>query len=79
MLSYLIGIISPNTIENRLPRDEKTDRHEDNRWNRKQRKNLKKPTLAVVNDGPPDTEYLHYRLNLERVSQKSSLLPAHIR
>ena len=29
MVSYLIGITSPNTIKNRLPTDEKTDRHED--------------------------------------------------
>ena len=50
-----------------------------NRWTQKQRKNLKKPTLSVVNAGPPDTEYLPYPLNIEGVTQKSSLLPAHIR
>ena len=79
MLSYLIGIISPNTIENRLPTDEKTDRHEDKQMDRKTKKNFKKPTLPVVSAGPPDTESLHYPLNLEVVSQKGSLLRAHIR
>ena len=79
MLSYLIGKLSPKNIENRLPTDEKTDRHEDKQMDTKNRKNLKKPTLSVVNARPPDTEYLHYPLNLEGVSQKNSLLPAHIR
>ena len=49
-----------------------------NRWTQKQRKNIKKPTLPVVNVGPPDTEYLYYPLNLEGDTQKGSLLPAHI-
>ena len=79
MLSYLIGIISPNTIENRLLTDEKSDRHEDQHMDKKTKKNLKKPTLSVVNAGPPDTEYLHYPLNVEGVIQKSSLLRTHIR
>ena len=79
MLSYLIGIISPKILENRLPNNEKTDRHEENRWPQKQRKNLKKPTLSVVNVGPPDKEYLHYPLDVEGVTQKNSLLRAHIR
>ena len=48
------------------------------RWTQKQRKNLKKPTLSGVKAGPPDTEYLHYPINVERVTQKSSFLPAHI-
>ena len=79
MLSYLVLIISPKRLENTLHTDEKSDRHEDKRWPQKQRKNLKKPTLSGVNAGPPDTEYLHYPLNVERVTQKSSLFPAHIR
>ena len=39
----------------------------------------KKPKLTVVNDGPLDTEYLHYPLDVEGVTLKGSLLPAHIR
>ena len=45
----------------------------------KKSKNLKKPTLSVVNAGPPDTEYLYYPLDREGVTLKGSLLPAHIR
>ena len=50
-----------------------------NSWTQKQRKILKKPTLSVINAGPPDTEYLYYPLNMEGVTQKRSLLPAYIR
>ena len=50
-----------------------------NRWTQKQRKNLKKPILSVVNACPPDTKCLHYPRNVEGVTQKSSLLRAHIR
>ena len=47
---------------------------------RKQKsKNLKKPTMSVVNAGPPDTEYLYYALDVEGITLKRSLLPAHIR
>ena len=45
----------------------------------KKSKNLKKPTLPVVNAGPPDTEYMYYPLDEEGVTLKDSLLPAHIR
>ena len=45
----------------------------------KKSKNLKTPTLSVVNPGPPDTEYPYYPLNVEGVTLKGSLLPAHIR
>ena len=45
----------------------------------KKSKNLKKPTLSVVNAGPPDTEYLYYPLDVEGVTLKSSLFPAHVR
>ena len=48
------------------------------RWTQKQRKNFKKPTLSAVNTGPTDTEYLCDPLNLVGVTQKGSLLPAHI-
>ena len=47
------------------------------RWAQKQKKSLK--TNTVVNAGPPDTEYLYYPLNVEGITQKGSLLPAHIR
>ena len=49
------------------------------RWTQKQRKKMKKPTLSLVNAGPPDTEYLYYPLNVEGATQKASLLPAYIR
>ena len=42
-------------------------------------KNLKKPTLSIVNAGPPDTEYVYYPLHVEGVTLKGSLLPANIR
>ena len=42
MLSYLIGKISPKTIENRLPTDEKTDRHEDKQMDTKTKKKSSK-------------------------------------
>ena len=45
----------------------------------KKSKNLKKPTMSVVNAGPPDREYLYYPLDVEGVTLKDSLLPAHIR
>ena len=48
-----------------------------NRWTQKQKKSLK--TKTAVNAGPPDTEYLYYPLIAEGVTQKGSLLPAHIR
>ena len=34
--------------------------------------------MSVVNVGPPDTEYLYYPLEVEGVTLKGSLLPAHI-
>ena len=42
-------------------------------------KNLKKPTLPVVNAGLRDTEYLYDPLDMEGVTLKGSSLPAHIR
>ena len=42
-------------------------------------KNMKKPTMSVVNAGSSDTEYLYYPLDVEGVTLKGSLLPAHIR
>ena len=34
----------------------------------KKSKNLKKPTLFVVNAGPPDAEYLYNLLDMEGVT-----------
>ena len=46
----------------------------------KKSKDLKKPTLSVVNAGPPHTEYLYYYpLDVEGVNLRGSLLPAHAR
>ena len=79
MLSYLIVIIISKRLENRWCTEEKTDQHVDKQMDTKTKKNVKKPTLSGVNAAPPATEYLHYPLNVECVTQKSSLLPAHIR
>ena len=54
-------------IANR-PTEQQTDWHIDKLMN-----------TTVVNAGPPDTEYLYYPLDVEGVTLKSSLLPAHIR
>ena len=35
----------------------------------------KKPSLSIVNAGPPDIMYLYYPLNVEGVTLMGSLLP----
>ena len=75
MLGYLIVIIRPKNIENRLHTDKNTDWLEDTQT-KKQIKNIQKPTAYVANAGTPDTEYLYFPLNVEGVTQKGSLLPA---
>ena len=77
MLSYLIGIIRPKKFENRLYSEKKMSDMKTQRWTQKQRKNLKKPTLSTLT--VPQVDYLYYSLNVEGVTQKGSLLPAHIR
>ena len=47
---------------------------ETNRWTQKS-KNLYKTNTAVVNAGPPDTQYLYYQLDVEDVTLMGSLLP----
>ena len=79
MLSYLIVILSFKKLENILHQNEKTDWHEDKQLDTKTKKNLKKRTLPVASAGPPDTEYPHYPLNVDSVTQKHSLLPDYIR
>ena len=78
-MSYLTVILSLEKLDNRLHKNEKTDWNEDKQLDTKTKKNIKKPTLSVVNAGPPDTEYLYYPLNLEGVIQKGSFLAAYIR
>ena len=41
-------------------------------WTQKS-KNLNKPSMSVVNAGPPDTEYLYYPLDVEGVTLIGSL------
>ena len=65
--------INVRWIANR-PTDTQTDWHKGKQMNTK--KNLKRPTLPVVNARPPDTEYLYYPLDVEGVTLKGSLLPA---
>ena len=48
-------------------------------YKHKKNKYLKKPTMSVVNAGPPDTECLYYPLDVEGVTLKDSLLPTHTR
>ena len=56
MLSYLIGIISPNTIENRLPTDEKTDQHEDKQMDKKTKKKSEKKNTVCCQCWSPRYE-----------------------
>ena len=77
MLSYLIVIIRLNNLRTDCTQTKKLTEMKTNRWTQKQKKSLK--TNTDVNAGPPDTEYLYYPLNVEGVTQKGSLLPAHIR
>ena len=56
--------------------DGKTEWNEDKQLDTKTKKNLKKPTLSVVNAGPPDAEYLYYPLNVNGATQNGILLPA---
>ena len=70
-MSYLTVILSLEKLDNRLHKNEKTDWNEDKQLDTKTKKNIKKPTLSVVNAGPPDTEYLYYPLNLEGVIQRA--------
>ena len=77
MLSYLIVIIRLKNLRIDCTQTKKLTEMKTNRWAQKQKKSLK--TNTFVNAGPPDTEYLYYPLNMEGVTQKGSLLPAHIR
>ena len=80
MLSYLIVIIKPKKTENSLHTDEKTDWHGDIQTDAKTKRKCKKnPTLSFANAGAPDTDYLHYSLNVAGITQKGALLLAHIR
>ena len=45
----------------------------------KKSKDLKKPTLSVVNAGPPDRDYLYYPLDVEGVTLKGFLLSTLLR
>ena len=45
----------------------------------KKEKSKKKKTMSVVKAGPPDKECLYCALDVEDVTLKGSLSPAHIR
>ena len=77
MLSYLIVIIRFKNFRIDCTQMKKLMEIKTSRWTQKHKKYLKANT--VVNAGPPDTEYLYYPLNVEGVTQKDALLPAHIR
>ena len=77
MLSYLIVIIKLSNFRIDCTQTKKLTEMKTNRWTQKQKTSLK--TNTVVNVGLPDIEYLYYPLNIEGVTQKGSLLPAHIR
>ena len=70
-MPYLLVILSLEKPENRLHKSKKNDWHEDKQLDIKTIKNLKKPTMSVVNAGSLDTEYLYYPLNVEGVTQKA--------
>ena len=53
MLSYLIGIISPNAIEYRSPRAEKTDRHEEKQMDTKTKKESYKTNTVCCQSWSP--------------------------
>ena len=76
MLSYLIVIRFKN-FRIDYTQMKKLMEMKTSRWEQEQKKSLK--TNTVLNAGPPDTEYLYYPLNVEGITQKGSLLPAHIR
>ena len=75
MLSYLIVIIRLKNFRIDCTQTKKLTEMKTSRWTQKQKRSLK--TNAVVNAGLQDTGYLYYPLNLEGVTQKGSLLPAH--
>ena len=77
MLSYLIVIIRLKNFRIDCTQTKKLTEMKTSRWTQKHKKYLK--TNTDVNAGPPDTEHLYYLLNVEVVTQKGSLLPAHIR
>ena len=77
MLSYLIVIIRFTNFRIDCTQMKKLTEMKTSRWTQEQKKSLK--TNTVVNASPPDTEYLYYPLNVEGITQKGSLLPAHIR
>ena len=77
MLSYLVAIIRLKNFRIDYKQVKKLTDTKTSRWTQKQKNSLK--TNIVVNAVPPDTEYLYYPLNVEGVTQKSSLFPAHIR
>ena len=78
-MSYLIVIITVKKLQNRLHRDETSDRHEDKHMDTKTKQKYQKTTLPVVDAGSPDPDYLYYPLNVDIVTQKGSLVPANIR
>ena len=75
MLSYLIVIIRLKNFRIDCTQTKKLTEMKTSRWTQKQKRSLK--TNAVVNAGLQDTGYLYYQLNVEGVTQKGSLLPAH--
>ena len=77
MVIYLAAIIRLKNFRIDCTQMKKLTDMKTNRWTQKQKKSLK--TTTVVTAGPPDTEYLYYPLSVESVTQKGSLLPAHIR
>ena len=59
MLSYLIVTISLKNLRIDCTQTKKLTEMKTNRWTQKQRKDLEKPTLSVVNAVSPATEYLY--------------------
>ena len=80
MLSYLLVIIRPKELENRLQVDRKANWHEDIRMDTNTKKKSEKKQHCLFSILVPQIEYLVLSNKcVKGVIQKSSLLPAHIR
>ena len=79
MLSYLIVIIRPKKLAIDCTHMKRLTDMKTYRWTQKQNKKSKKIKLSLFNAGPREIEHLYYSLNVEGVTRKGSLLPAHIR
>ena len=79
MLSYLIVIIRPKTLAIDCTHMKRLTDMKTYRWTQKQNKKISKNQNCLFSMLVLKIEYLYYSLNVEGVTRKGSLLPAHIR